>query len=179
VDERTLRELYLKPFVMAVKSGVWCVMDSYNPLNGIHSTQNDWLNNVFLKGELGFKGVLMSDWWACYDTLGMANGGLDLEMPNGRFFNEASLMPLLDAGKVKEDAIDDKIRRQLRMAFSMGWFDRPQVVPSIPRDDPQNAAVALQGAREGIVLLKNQGNLLPLDSAKVKNIVVLGHNAPR
>lgn len=177
VDERTLRELYLKPFVMAVKSGVWCVMDSYNPLNGIHSTQNNWLNNVFLKGELGFKGVLMSDWWACYDTLGMANGGLDLEMPNGRFFNEASLMPLLDAGKVKEDAIDDKIRRQLRMAFSMGWFDRPQVVPSIPRDDPQNAAVALQGAREGIVLLKNQGNLLPLDSAKVKNIVVLGHNA--
>jgi beta-glucosidase len=107
----------------------------------------------------------------------MANGGLDLEMPKGRYFNEAALMPLLDAGKVKVAAIDDKISRQLRMAFSMGWFDRPQAVPSIPKNDPQNASVALQGAREGIVLLKNQGNLLPLSSAKVKKIVVLGHNA--
>ena len=86
VDERTLRELYLKPFAMAVKSGVCCVMDSYNPLNGIHSTQNGWLNNVILKGEFGFKGVVMSDWFACYNALGMANGGLDLEMPERPFF---------------------------------------------------------------------------------------------
>jgi beta-glucosidase len=177
VDERTLRELYLKPFAMAVKSGVWCVMDSYNPLNGIHATQNDWLNNIFLKGELGFKGVVMSDWWACYNTAGMANGGLDLEMPKGKYFNVKALMPLIDGGKVTEATINDKIRRQLRMAFSMGWFDRPQLDASIPRDDPQNAKVALQGAREGIVLLKNAGNLLPLDRAKVRKIVLLGRNA--
>ena len=179
VDERTLRELYLKPFAMAVKSGVACVMDSYNPLNGIHSTQNAWLNNVILKGEFGFKGVVMSDWNSCYDTAGMANGGLDLEMPSGHQFNGALLMPLLHAGTVTEATIDEKIRRQLQLEFSMGWFDRPQQDDSIPKDDPQNAKVALQGAREGIVLLKNDGNLLPLDRAKLKKIVLLGQNADR
>jgi len=178
VDDRTLHELYLKPFQMAVKSGVWCVMDSYNPLNGVHSTQNDWLNNITLKGEFGFKGVVMSDWSSCYDTYGMAMGGLDLEMPTGRFFNEKLLLPLINnSGPVKQAIIDDKITRQLRMAFSMGWFDRPQLDSSIPKDDPQSAAVALDGARDGIVLLKNERNLLPLDPAKTKKIVVLGRHA--
>jgi beta-glucosidase len=177
IDERTLRELYLKPFAMCVKSGVWCVMNSYNPLNGIHTSQDAWLNNTLLKGELAFPGLLMSDWDSCYNTLGMANGGLDLEMPDGKFFNRDALMPLLAAGQVKQATIDDKVRRQLRVAFAMGWFDRPQLDPTIPKDDPQNAAVALQGAREGIVLLKNDGALLPLDRAKVKKLVVLGPNA--
>jgi beta-glucosidase len=177
VDERTLQELYLKPFAMAVKAGVWCVMDSYNPLNGIHSTQNDWLNNEFLKGQLEFKGVVMSDWWASHDALGMANGGLDLEMPDDKFYNAKVLKPLLAKGHITETSIDDKVRRQLRMAFSLGWFDRPQLVDSIPKDDPRSAAVALQGAREGIVLLKNDGGLLPLDPAKTRSIVLVGRNA--
>jgi beta-glucosidase len=177
MDERTLRELYLKPFAMAVKSGVWCVMNSYNLLNGVHATQDGWLNNTILKGELRFRGLLMSDWSSCYNTLGMANGGLDLEMPAGTFFNRNSLMPLIQAGKVRKATIDDKVRRQLRVAFSMGWFDRPQEDDSISRDDPKNAALALEGAREGIVLLKNDGGLLPLDRHAVKNLVVLGPNA--
>jgi beta-glucosidase len=177
VAERTLRELYLKPFQICVKNGVRCVMDSYNPLNGIHSTENDWLNNTILKGEFGFQGVLMSDWDSCYNTAGMANGGLDLEMPRGRFFNQKMLLPLLADGTVKQAVIDDKIRRILRLGFSMGWFDRPQEDASIPKDDPQNAAVALEGAREGIALLKNEGNLLPLDPAKLKSIAVLGRHA--
>ena len=176
-DERTLRELYLKPFEMVVKAGVWCVMDSYNPLNGIHATQNGWLNNEILKKEFGFKGVVMSDWSACYNTEGMANGGLDLEMPRGRYFTEPLLMPLIGSGAVKVIDIDDKVRRQLRMEFSMGWFDREQLDPSIPKDDPENAKVALGEAREGIVLLKNEQNLLPLDRTKVKKIVLLGQNA--
>jgi beta-glucosidase len=177
VDERTLRELYLKPFAMAVKAGVWCVMDSYNPLNGTHSTENDWLNNQYLKGELGFKGVVMSDWWASHDTLGTANGGLDLEMPDDKFYNARLLTPLIANGSVSMTSIDDKVRRQLRMAFTLGWFDRPQAIDSIRKDDPRSAAVALQGAREAIVLLKNEGGLLPLDTAKVKNIVLIGRNA--
>ncbi|MGA3171518.1 MAG: glycoside hydrolase family 3 C-terminal domain-containing protein [Chthoniobacteraceae bacterium] len=177
VDERTLRELYLKPFAMCVKGGVWCVMNSYNPLNGIHATQDGWLNNTILKGELGFRGLLMSDWKSCYNTLGIANGGLDLEMPSGDHFNPAMLLPLLDGGKVAQATIDDKVRRQLRVAFSMGWFDRPQLDGSIPKDDPRSAAIALEGAREAIVLLKNDDHLLPLDRSKVKKLVVLGPNA--
>ena len=178
MDEQTLRELYLKPFALSVKAGrAWCVMNSYNLLNGVHTGQDGWLDNTLLKGELGFQGLVMSDWDSCYDTLGMANGGLDLEMPGGKHFNRENLQPLLDAGKVREATLDDKVRRQLRVAFSMGWFDRPQQDDSIPKDDPQNAAVALDGAREGIVLLKNDGGLLPLDRAKVKKLVLLGPNA--
>ncbi len=177
MDERTLRELYLKPFAMAVKSGVWCVMNSYNPLNGTHTSQDGWLDNTILKGELGFRGLLMSDWSSCYDTLGMANGGLDLEMPAGKFFNRDMLMPLIEKGQVGQATIDDKVRRQLRVAFSMGWFDRPQEDDSISRDDPENEAVALEGAREGVVLLKNEGGLLPLDRRAGMSLAVLGPNA--
>jgi beta-glucosidase len=177
MDERTLRELYLKPFAMCVKSGVWCVMDSYNLLNGVHASQDAWLDNTLLKGQLGFRGLLMSDWDSCYDTLGMASGGLDLEMPRGRYFNRAALTPLLEQGKVAAATIDDKVRRQLRVAFSMGWFDRPQRDDSIPMDDTRSAAVALESACESPVLLKNDRQLLPLDRGKVRKLVLLGPNA--
>ena len=178
VDERTLRELYLRSFQIAVREGQpKCVMNSYNPINGVHATENPWLNNTVLKGEWGFQGLLMSDWDACYDTLGMANGGLDLEMPSGKFFNEAKLKPLLEAGKVSVATLDDKVRRQLRIEFEMGWFDRPQADKSIPKDDPASTAANIDEARGGITLLKNEGDLLPLDPAKVKRIVVLGPNS--
>jgi beta-glucosidase len=177
VDERTLRELYLKPFEMVIKTGAWGVMSSYNPLNGIHTSQNDWLLNKILKGEWGFGGIVMSDWISCYDTQGIFNGGLDLEMPEGKFFNKEKLLPLIQSGKVQQATLDDKIRRQLRVAFSLGWFDRPQQDPSIPKDDPASDALALQGARESVTLLKNEHLLLPLDLTKVKKIVLLGHNA--
>jgi len=177
VDERTLRELYLKPFEIVVKNGAWGVMSSYNPINGVHASQNDWLLNKVLKSEWGFKGLVMSDWVSCYDPSGMANGGLDLEMPSGKLFNANNLLPLLHDGKISQQTIDDKIRRQLRVAFTLGWFDRPQKDDSIPVDDPASDALALQGAREAVTLLKNEGTLLPLDPAKVKKIVLLGHNA--
>jgi len=176
VDERTLHELYLKPFSIVVRNGVWCVMNSYNPINGIYASQNDWLDNTILKGEFGFRGLLMSDWDSCYDALAMANGGLDLEMPKGDHYNVKTLLPLVRAGKVKESTIDDKVRRQLRLIFSMGWLDRPQEDLSIPKDDSKNTEVALEGAREAITLLKNEGVLLPLDRAKVKKIVIMGWN---
>jgi beta-glucosidase len=186
VDERTLRELYLKPFEMAVKQGgAWCVMDAYNPVNDLHMTENDFLNNQVLKGEWGFKGFVMSDWWALGSTLGEANGGLDLEMPgqsapmkgHPKNMTPQLLQPLIDSGQVTQATIDDKISRIFRVVFTMGWMDRPQLDSSIPLDDPQNDQVALDGAREGIVLLKNKDNLLPLDPNKVKKIVIIGHNA--
>ena len=178
LDERTLRELYLRSFQIALREGQpKCVMNSYNPIKGVHATENSWLNNTVLKGEWGFKGLLMSDWDACYDTLGMANGGLDLEMPSGKFYNEAKLKPLLDAGKVSVATLDDKVRRQLRIEFELGWFDRPQEDKSIPKDDSASTATNLDEARGSITLLKNDGDLLPLNPAKAKNVVVLGPNS--
>jgi beta-glucosidase len=177
-DERTLHELQLRGFQIAIREGKpECVMDSYNPINGVHATQNGWLNNAVLKGEFGFHGLLMSDWWSCYDTYGMASGGLDLEMPEAKLYTAGKIKPLIDAGKVSMAIIDDKIRRQLRVAFEMGWMDRPQEEKSIPLDDPASVAANLDEARGGITLLKNDDNLLPLDPAKMQHIVVLGPNA--
>ena len=178
MDERTLRELYLRTFQIAVREGQpKCVMDSYNPINGVHATQNPWLNIDVLRKEWGFRGLLMSDWEACYDTLAMATGGLDLEMPAGKYYNAARLQPLLAAGKVTPEMIDEKIRRQLHVAFDMGWMDRPQADSAIPRDDPASAKTEFDEAAGGITLLKNDGNLLPLDPAKVKSVVVVGPNS--
>ncbi len=101
VSERALREIYLPAFRAAVQQGhAWAAMCAYNRLNGTYCSANDWLNNRVLKGEWGFQGVLMSDWSATHDTLGVTNGGLDLEMPSGRYMNEANLKPLLDSGQV-------------------------------------------------------------------------------
>jgi beta-glucosidase len=177
VDERTLRELYMRPFKICVDAGVVSVMTSYNPLNGVHTSENEWLISTVLKKEWGFQGFVVSDWESTYNSLNMSIGGLDLEMPSGRFFNKSALVPLLQSGKITEDGLNDKIRRRLRVGFTMGWFDREQLRPEIPKDDPESARVALEGAREGVILLKNERDLLPLDLAKVRKIVVLGPNA--
>ena len=155
----------------------WAVMCAYNRLNGTYCSANDWLNNKVLKGDWAFRGVLMSDWGAAHDTLGVANGGLDLEMPSGKYMNPASLRPLLDSGKVTMATIDDKVRRILRLEIANGFLDRPQAIESTPKDDPRSAAVALRIAREAIVLLKNEHNALPLNPKRLKTIVVLGPNA--
>jgi beta-glucosidase len=177
-DERTLHELQLRGFQIAVREGhPEYVMDSYNKINGIHATQNGWLNNVVLKGEFGFRGVVMTDWWDAYDTLGMANGGLDLEMPGADKYDREKLQPLIDSGKVSMETIDDKVRRQLRVDIEMGWLDRPQQDKSIPLDDPASIGVNVEEGRGGITLLKNEDNLLPLDPGRLQHLVVLGSNA--
>jgi beta-glucosidase len=177
VSERALREIYLPAFEAAVKQGhVWAVMDAYNRLNGTYCSANDWLNNRVLKEEWGFKGVLMSDWGAAHDTLGVANGGLDLEMPSGIYMNPATLGPLLASGKVSQATIDEKVRRILRLEIANGFLDRP-AASNAPMDDPRSDLTALKIAREAIVLLKNDRSLLPLSGKKIKHIVVLGPNA--
>ena len=178
VSERALREIYLPAFEAAVrKAHVGAIMDSYNLLNGQHATENYHLNVEIAKQQWGFGGVLMSDWWATHDGVAAANGGLDLEMPFGYFMNEKTLLPAVKDGKVKESVIDDKIRRLLRDGYRFGWIARDPLDTSIPRYNQQGRLAALQSAREGIVLLKNQGNLLPLDPAKVKTIAVIGPDA--
>jgi beta-glucosidase len=174
VGERALREIYLPAFEAAVKEAkVWAVMNAYNRLNGEHATANGWLNNHVLKQEWSFPGVLMSDWDATHDTLGAANGGLDLEMPFGLYLNSKKLKPLLADGQVSQATIDDKVRRILRLEIGMGFLDRKQADASIPKDDPASAAVAYRIAQEGTVLLKNENAALPLHGA-VRKLVVIG-----
>ena len=177
IDERTLQELYLPAFKAAVQQGhVGAVMDSYNLVNGEHSTQNSHLNNDILKGTWGFDGILMSDWVATYDGVAAAKGGLDLEMPSAAFMNSATLLPALQQGALSEEVINDKVRRILRIIFRYGYYDKPQLDPSIPADDPATAAVALNLARGGIVLLKNEQHVLPF-TGSVKSVAVIGPNA--
>jgi beta-glucosidase len=178
VDERTMREIYFPAFEAAVTKGhVDAVMNSYNLVNGVHATQNEFLNLKVLKGEWGFQGILMSDWFSTYDTVGMANNGLDLEMPDPLFFNAKGLLPAIKDGTVKESTIDDKVLRLLRVVLRYGFLDRPQFDASYPTYSVADRAVALQGARESMTLLKNDGAILPLDPAKIKTIAVLGPDA--
>jgi beta-glucosidase len=178
VDERALNEIYLPAFKAAVQQGkVGCVMTAYNLLNGVHCSQDDWLINQTLKGKWGFAGFVMSDWTSTYDAVNTANAGLDLEMPYAKYMNPANLLPAIQDGRVKESVIDDKVRRILRTVIGAGFFDRPQTRKDIPLDDPENAQTALAGARESIVLLKNNKHALPLDRQMIKSIAVLGPNA--
>ncbi|MHB1000675.1 MAG: glycoside hydrolase family 3 C-terminal domain-containing protein, partial [Armatimonadota bacterium] len=178
VDERTLREIYLPAFKAAVQKGkTRCLMTAYNLINGVHASENDYLNNQILKGEWGFDGIIMSDWVSTYDAVGCANGGLDLEMPTGEMMNRKNLIPAIKEGKVKESTIDEKVMRILRTIIAAGFMDRPQKISSIPLDDPSSNRVALKGARESIVLLKNENGALPLNREKIKSVAVLGPNA--
>jgi beta-glucosidase len=178
VDERTMRELYLPAFEAAVSKGhVDAVMNSYNLINGFHATQNEFLNLKVLKGEWNFQGVLMSDWEATYDGVAAANNGLDLEMPSPRFMNAKTLLAAVKAGTVKESTIDDKVLRLIRTTLRYGFIDRPQFDPADSTYSVANRAVALEGARESLTLLKNEGQILPLDATKVKTIAIIGPNA--
>jgi beta-glucosidase len=178
IDERTMREIYLPVFEAAVKEAhVGAIMDSYNLTNGAHMTQNGPINIGIAKKDWGFTGIIMSDWSSTYDGVAAANGGLDLEMPSGKFMNRATLLPAVKAGKVSEATIDDKVRRILRTAIEFGWLDRDQTDLSIPRLNPEGRQVTLAAARESIVLLKNDGNTLPLDKSKIHSIAVIGPDA--
>jgi beta-glucosidase len=178
IDERTMREIYLPAFEAVVKDAhVGAIMNSYNLVNGIHATQNEILNTQILKQEWGFQGVLVSDWFATYDGVAAAASGLDLEMPAGMFMNRNSLLPAIRDGRLSQAQLDDKVRRILRLGVKMHWLDRDQTDPSIPRYNLEGREVALQAAREGAVLLKNDADTLPLDKQAVKSIAVIGPGA--
>jgi beta-glucosidase len=177
IDERTLREIYLPAFKAAVhKAKVGAVMNSYNLVNGVQASHNNYLNNIILKEQWGFKGILMSDWGSVHDGLAAFKGGTDLEMPGNAFMTPKVLLPAFKSGEITEIMINEKVSRILRVCFTYGFFDRPQLIESIPNDDPKSAATALDLARGGIVLLKNQDNILPLKSSKIKKIAIIGPN---
>jgi beta-glucosidase len=178
IDERTLREIYLPAFQAAVEEAkVGSVMNAYNLINGVHCSENKHILLDILKGDWKFDGFVMSDWGSTYSAIDAANNGLDLEMPSGRFMNRKNLMPAIDEGKVQISTIDDKIKRILRVIIRMGFLDRQQYRPELPLYNPDSRLVALEAAREGIVLLRNENNLLPLDRKKIKSIAIIGPNA--
>jgi beta-glucosidase len=119
----------------------------------------------------------MSDWISTYSAVDAANAGLDLEMPEPHWFTPSQLLPALQRGEVSEATIDDKVRRLLRLAACFGWLDHPQQDAAIPLDDPVTAAVALDVARAGTVLLKNADGLLPLEPSRVRRLALLGFGA--
>jgi beta-glucosidase len=178
IDERTLREIYLPAFEMAVKDAhVGAVMSSYNLVNGDHLSENRAISHDILKQEWGFDGIFMSDWQATHDGIKAFNAGLDLEMPSAEAMTPQRLLPQLKDGKLSPDVLNDKVRRILRTAVRFGFLDRSQKDLSLPLFSLDNDSVALQSAREGLVLLKNEHNLLPLDVDKLKTIAVIGPNA--
>ncbi len=163
VDERTLREVYLVPFEAAVvEGGARSVMSSYNFVNGHHASAQPHLLEEVLKGEWGFDGVVVSDWSSIKDTVAPAVHGLDLEMPGpGDFWGHGRLQAAVEAGEVPVAAIDDKVRRILRL---LAWRGRLQGEPPadpVLRESAERRALVRQVAADGMVLLKN-GGLLPL-----------------
>jgi len=175
LDERTLHEVYLPAFKAAVtEGGSGALMTAYNLVNGVHCSEHPGLILDILKGEWQFDGVVMSDWLSTYSVADAANAGLDLEMPTADMFTLPLLRAALDRGEVEMATIDDKVRRVLRLAACFGWLDHEQKDASIPYRDPATHQVALELARSGVVLLKNDRNLLPLDNSRIKKIAVLG-----
>lgn len=177
VDERTLQEIYLPPFKAAVERGnVMAVMAAYNPINGEWNTQNYHTLNEILKGRYNFKGVVMSDWDCTYSTAKAANNGLDMEMGSYKHFTQDSMQAAIKNGTVSMTRLDDMVRRIFYPAITLGWLDRPQKDSTIPLFNLSTMAASEDAAREGMVLLKNEKNILPL-SATTKKVAVIGLSA--
>jgi beta-glucosidase len=186
VPERALREIYLVPFEAAVReAGAWSVMSAYNRLNGEYCSEHGGLLNDILKGEWGFDGFVVSDWFGTNDSVGIANGGLDLEMPGPARHMGDKLLEAVRDGRVAEAVVDDKLRRIFRIALRTGAFDAPADAAEQAQDRPEHRAVAREAAREGAVLLRNEANALPLplesamESDRLRSLAVIGPNADR
>jgi beta-glucosidase len=177
VSERALREIYLPAFEAAVKeAGSMSVMSAYNKVNGLWCSENPYLLTDVLKKEWGFQGFIVSDWGAVHSTVPTFKAGLDVEMPTGKHLNAHSLLPALKSGLVDETALNEKVRRLLRTMLWAGLFDTgSESVGEL--NSARHRALAREVAREGMVLLKNENQLLPLNIAALKSLAVIGPNA--
>jgi beta-glucosidase len=191
--ERLLRDQYLFPFEAAIsETPVMAVMPSYNEMDGVPSHKNRWLLERVLRQEWGFDGMVVSDYYAIDQMVsrhGVARdladaarqaleAGVDVELPDIAAY--AKLGELVKDGRVSEAVLDRAVARILRAKFLAGLFEDPYVDPDRAErvsNTPEHQAVALEAARRAIVLLKNDGGLLPLDRARLKTIAVIGPNA--
>lgn len=179
VDERALHEIYFPAFKASVKeANVWSVMSAYNKLNGFYASENDYLLNDVLKKRWGFKGLVMSDWGAVNSTVPTIKSGLDLEMPTASFLNAETVKKALKSKEISESNIDEMVRRLLRVMYVAGVMDgKSSQNASI--DTPEHRKIAREAATAGIVLLKNEKEILPIDTKRVHTIAVVGPNADK
>ena len=175
VDERTLREIYLKPFERAVvEGGAMSVMPAYNKVNGDYCSENEHLLNEILRGEWGFKGFTVSDWGGTHSTMGAMLHGLNVQMTGDNYLGQ----PVIDSikvGKLTEEMVDEKVRQILRVRYAIEAIP-DDVANTKQTSQPESQAIAKAVAEKSIVLLKNEGGALPLKPG-VKKIAVIGQNA--
>jgi len=177
-SERTLREIYLPAFEAAVKEGhVWTIMSSYNMVNGFHSSANRHLLTEVLKTDWGFDGLVMSDWGGVHETVGAVNAGNDLEMPGPGFLKKENIAAALKKGEITEATIDENVRRILRTVIRVGVIDGLPKPNHAVVNSPEHKHLTYEAATKGIVLLKNQTNVLPLDRNRIKSIALVGPGA--
>src|SRR3954471_636758 len=165
VDEATLRELYLLPFEIAVEeSDAWSVMSAYNDVNGVPATEQHHVINEVLKGEWGYSGLVMSDWFATKTAAPAANGGLDLVMPGPAGPWGEQLVRAVQSGEVAESVVDDHLRRLLPLGDPVGALgsrrDYPTALPA--PDSPQRREQMTRLAAAGMTVLTNREDALPL-----------------
>ena len=174
-DERTMREIYLKPFEAAIKEGgAMCVMPAYNKVNGFYCSENAHLNNEILRDEWGFKGMTVSDWGGTHSTMGAALGGLCVQMTGDNYFGQA-LIDSVRNGALDEAVVDAKVREILRLRFAIEPVPE-DVANTVMTSQPETQKIAYEIAQKSIVLLKNEAGNLPI-AKDVKKIAVIGQNA--
>jgi len=179
VSERALREIYLPAFEAGVKEGhAWAVMSSYNRVNGPHASANHYLLTDVLKKGWGFDGMVMSDWGGVHQTAATLNAGNDLEMPGApQWLTPDNVKLALQNGQTTQAAIDYAVRRTLRTMFRTGLLDGPWTTDPDKVNSAEHQILARQVAEQGIILLKNQDAVLPLDATKIHSLAVIGPTA--
>nr|MDO8111351.1 glycoside hydrolase family 3 N-terminal domain-containing protein [Candidatus Sigynarchaeota archaeon] len=184
VSERALQEIYLPAFKASVMDGdTWSLMSSYNRINGIYASENKDLLISKLRDQWGSKGFVMSDWYATLPTTSTeacVNAGLSLDMPGRSSKAKLHIKRMREAfkaGKFTEEMLNENVRRMLRVMILVGLLDDPASIPKGSRNTPEHRAISRKVAADGMVLLKNEKNVLPLDASKIKTIAVLGPNA--
>ena len=172
VDERTLHEIYLPGFKAGIDAGVAAVMTSYNLLNGEWTGQSRYVIHDLLRGELGFRGLVMTDWHSIYDWEQAIKSGLSVEM-GGVWDLGVTARELLDRGRISEADIDRMLRSMVAACIAFDLYDREKYCPELLDRFPEHEAVAYRTACEGVVLLKNDG-LLPLGDMQGRTILLTG-----
>jgi beta-glucosidase len=179
IDERALREIYLPAFRDAVREGdAWSVMTAYNKINGSFCSENKWLLTDVLKGDWGFRGFVMPDWAGAHSSAASANSGLDCVVYDSDLFG-SQLEKAVKNGEVSGQTITDMARRVLRVIFLTGLMDGPARQNDSAINSPEIRELNRKAAREGIVLLKNDESILPINAEKIRKLAVIGPNAAK